>query len=318
MRILAIRLARFGDIALLLPALTALKVRLPDSHLTLLTDTRWGTLAELCPAINDVITIDRIAMREGPFWRAGVRIGRLLADLRRRRFDAVIDCHGFRETNLLAWWTRAPRRLGLQRFEQPFLSFCFSLPPVAEDKNVHVSEMFLQIIERFVPLTSDVPIPPALVMPPAEIEWVCENLPSSPFAVLYVDAPVRTRMWPIHRFAALADHIVRNLGAPVVVAGASAEAAQFHDDVLVLPTLSIARLAATIGAARMLVSNDTGPMHLGPLLGVPTVGIFSVGIPLHFGPTGVGDRYVQGNPIEVVSLEAVIRAADDVWSTNVR
>ncbi len=88
-KILAIRLARFGDLVLLLPALALLKARLPDSHLTLLTDTRWGPLAEMCPAIDQVITVDRIKMRDGPAWRAIAGMLRLLRDLRRRRFDAT-------------------------------------------------------------------------------------------------------------------------------------------------------------------------------------------------------------------------------------
>ena len=65
MNILAIRLARFGDVVLLLPALTALKFNFPGSRLTFLTDHRLSSLAEMCPAIDDIIAVDRIAMRDG-------------------------------------------------------------------------------------------------------------------------------------------------------------------------------------------------------------------------------------------------------------
>jgi ADP-heptose:LPS heptosyltransferase len=314
-RILAIRLARFGDIVLLLPALSFMKTALPGSHLTFLTDTRWGPLAQMCPAIDDVLTIDRLTMRDGPIWKTGSKVWGLLTDLRRRKFDVAIDCHGFRETNLLARWTGAPRRLGLQRFGYPPLPFCFNLPPVIEDKNLHVAEMFVRLAGSYVHATPNTSLPPALVIPPEEVEWARQNLPSSPFVALYVDAPVKERMWPIDRFAALADHILRNLGTPVVVIGGFPARARFRSDVRVLPALEIPRLAATIASARMLVSNDTGPMHLGPLLRIPTVAIFSIGIPLHFRPTGIRDRYVQGNPIERVSLEEVISAADDVWAS---
>ena len=315
MRILAIRLARFGDIVLLLPALSFMKTALPGSHLTFLTDTRWGPLAEMCPAIDEVLTVDRLTMRDGPFWKTGPKVWELLVDLRRRKFDVAIDCHGFRETNLLALWSRAPQRLGLQRFGYPPLPLCFNLPPVIEDKNLHVAEMFVRLASSFVHSAPDVSLPPALVIPPEEIEWARENLPSPPFVALYVDAPVKERRWPIDRFAALADHILRNLGARVVVIGGFAERARFRNDVRVLPALPIPRLAATVAFARMLVSNDTGPMHLGPLLRTPTVAIFSIGIPLHFRPTGARDHYVQGNPIEKVSLEEVISAADEVWAS---
>src|SRR5262249_53404483 len=70
--------------------------------------------------------------------------------------------------------------------------------------------------------------------------------------------------------------------------------------------LTIPRLASVIGSAEFLVSNDTGPMHLGPALGVQTLGIFSVGIPQHFRPTGVRDGFVQRTPIEGLSPKELI------------
>ena len=91
MRILAIRLARFGDIVLLLPALRALKARQPSSHLTFLTDARWAPLAEMCPAIDEVLPVDRIRIRDGSYVRALADIYRLGSDLRRRKFD-VVSC----------------------------------------------------------------------------------------------------------------------------------------------------------------------------------------------------------------------------------
>jgi ADP-heptose:LPS heptosyltransferase len=99
--ILAIRLARFGDVVLLLPALTALKLNAPGSRLTFLTDHRLSSLAEMCPAIDDIIAVDRIAMRDGS------RLASLksMRDVMEVGIDAsiLIDFHGFRETNLLTW-----------------------------------------------------------------------------------------------------------------------------------------------------------------------------------------------------------------------
>jgi ADP-heptose:LPS heptosyltransferase len=310
-KVLAIRLGRFGDIVLLLPALALLKARRPDCHLTLLTDTRWSPLAGMCPAIDEVIAVDRVQMRDGSSWRAMVGIQRLVSDLRRRAFDAVIDCHGFRETNLLAWWSGAPERWGLKRFDQSFLGFCFNRPPVVEDKSLHASESFLRLIRSFAPGDRAIPAQAPLIVPSDALRWASESLPTSSFAVLFVDAPVPERIWPLDRFAAVADHIVKS-GSSVVVVGRNAESLQRSDRVRALSDLSIPHLAALISRARILVSNDTGPMHLGPALRVPTVGIFSVGVPTHFRPTGPADRYVQGNPIESVGVNEVVVAVDQV------
>ncbi len=123
--ILAIRFARLGDVILLLPALTAIKLSLPHARLTLLTGHRCADIAGMCPAVDEVIAVDRIAMRDGPVRNALRDVKQLVSDIRSRNFDAVIDFHSFRETNLLTWFSRAPLRIGLKRYNEAFLSFCF-------------------------------------------------------------------------------------------------------------------------------------------------------------------------------------------------
>ena len=108
MKVLAIRFARLGDVVLLLPALSSLKHAFPDIRLTLLTGNLCAPLAEMCPAIDEVLAVDRVAMRDGPVRTALRDMHRLVRDVRRRRFDLVIDFHSFRETNLLTWLSGAP------------------------------------------------------------------------------------------------------------------------------------------------------------------------------------------------------------------
>jgi ADP-heptose:LPS heptosyltransferase len=272
----------------------------------------------MCPAIDEVIGVDRIEMRDGYPWHAVARILRLISDVRRRRFDAVIDFHGFRETSLLAWWSNAPQRWGLKRFDQSFLAFCFNRPPIVEDKSLHASESFLRLVRGFAPAASSTPVHQPLIIPPEASRWAEANLPASPFVVLFTDAPVPERVWPLPRFASLAEEIVRKRSGSVVVVAKNKDEAMkgFPPGVRVFGGLSIQQLCAVISKARMLVSNDTGPMHLGPALNVPTVGIFSVGIPTHFRPTGAADRVVQGNPIESVGVDEVLSAVDQAWEST--
>ncbi|HET9942754.1 MAG TPA: glycosyltransferase family 9 protein [Terriglobia bacterium] len=319
MKVLAIRLGRFGDLILLFRALVVLKARLPESHLTLLTDLRWVPLAEMCPAIDEIIPLDRLAMRDGSLRRAIGGIVSLMSVLRRRRFDAVIDFHGFRETSLLAWWTGAPQRWGLKRFDQSFLAFCFNRPPVIEDKALHASESFLRLVASFAPASSPTNAVAPLIVPSDALRWAEGSVPDSPFAVLFVDAPVPERIWPLDRFIAVAKYFVKEYGCAAVLIGSKAsESRDLPDRVRALSDLSIPQLAALIDRARILVSNDTGPMHLGPALGTPTVAIFSVGIPTHFRPTGASDRYVEGSPIETVETDEVIAAITQVWESSDR
>jgi ADP-heptose:LPS heptosyltransferase len=81
--------------------------------------------------------------------------------------------------------------------------------------------------------------------------------------------------------------------------------------------MKLPRLAALIASARLLVSNDTGPMHFGPAVGVPTLGLFSVGYPEHFRPTGPHDRFLRENPIDRIEVNNVIDSAVQMWPTAV-
>jgi ADP-heptose:LPS heptosyltransferase len=322
-KILAIRFARLGDIILLLPALAQLKKAFPESHLTFLTGHRCASLAELCPAVDDVISLNRIALRDGPIRGAIFEMGRLVRDIRRRRFDLVVDFHSFRETNLLAWLSGAPKRAALKRHNAPYLSFCFNLPLVAEDKSIHVREMFHRVVAGIAgdlpPLTGR-----ALAVPHEMKHWAEQAMPAGGRLVLYIDAPVQERMWPAEYFAKLADFAIEKFGARVAVIS-SPEGRQLVErlqvasrhakELSLFVDVSLPQLAALIASSRLLVSNDTGPMHLGPALGVPTLALFSVGYPEHFSPTGPSDRFLRENPIDRIEVNKVIEATEQMWAT---
>jgi len=329
MKILAIRLARFGDIVLLLPALNSLKSACADCHITFLTDHRLAPLGKMCPAIDDVIAVDRISMRDGSRLQSLKSMYWVIRNIRRRRFDLVVDFHGFRETNLLAWVSGAPQRIGLKRYDQSFLGFCFNVPPVLEDKSVHVAEMFQRVADR-APVSRTSPFSaqsPALIVPDNSRTWARENLPARNFAGLYVDAPTPKRRWPAQKFAALADILAGRFDLDVVVvAGIEGrgliqkvrEASRVPDRIHTFSNLQIPQLAALVESAQLWISNDTGPMHLGPILNIPTLGLFSIGLPEHFRPAGVQNSYVMGNPIESITVEDVVKQVEKISSTGRR
>jgi ADP-heptose:LPS heptosyltransferase len=82
-RILAIRLARLGDVTLLLPSLGLLKAAFGGAHLTLLTGLPYTPVARLCPWVDDVMALDRGRMRDGPRRQALSDVIRFAGDLRR-------------------------------------------------------------------------------------------------------------------------------------------------------------------------------------------------------------------------------------------
>jgi ADP-heptose:LPS heptosyltransferase len=315
-KILAIRFMRLGDVTLLLPALAHLKAFYPESRLTLLTDERCAPLAEMCPSIDEVMTVNRLGMRDGPRLPALNDMAKLVADVRRRRFDLVIDFLSFRETNLLAWLSRAPHRLAMKRHDRAYLPFCFNLPPVNEDKSIHVAEMFQRIVNAVTDeSTCSVAAHSVLVLPEVPQKWAEQMLPGEPVLSLYVGAPVAVRRWPAEHFARVADFAIEEFGATVAVLAGAPDAviarevrhlSRNPDQVIVVTDVSIPQLAAVIARSQLLVSNDTGPMHLGPAFGVPTLGLFSVGYPEHYRPLGEHSRVLRAEKIEEIASADVI------------
>jgi ADP-heptose:LPS heptosyltransferase len=308
---------RLGDVTLLLPALAHLKTCYPKSRITLLTDERCAPLAKMCPSIDEVMSVDRLEMRDGPLFPALKDMGKLIADIRRRQFDLVIDFLSFRETNLLAWLSGAPKRVGMKRYDRSYLGFCFNTPPVNEDKSVHVAEMFQRMVNAVAPECRPcIDAVPVVVVPHDAQDWAAHAL-LDPVLSLYVDAPVRERRWPEQDFAEVARFAVEKLGATVaVLAGGGANLrplSQIHDRVIALSDVSIPQLAAVIARSKLLVSNDTGPMHLGPALGVPTLGLFSVGYPEHYRPLGEHSRFVRAQRIEDIEVAEVIAQVSEMW-----
>jgi ADP-heptose:LPS heptosyltransferase len=321
MKLLAIRFARLGDVLLLLPALGSLKERFPSSRLTLLTGHLCAPIAEMCPTVDEVIAVDRVAMRDGPRLTALGQMVRLVRDIRQRRFDVVIDFHSFRETNLLTFLSGAPVRIGMKRDRAAYWGFCFSEPGVPEDKNIHVSEMFERVAAS---LTARVPAQGTQAEPAVKgpVLHVPDFVKRPDTIVLYVDAPVPDRIWPPERFAEVADFAIERLKAMVIVissrtgaglAGRVRDASRNSTQIELFTDLSIRELAATIASARLLVSNDTGPMHIGSAVGTPTLGLFSVGYPEHFRPIGPSDKFLRGQPIERIAVKEVVAKVGLMW-----
>ena len=148
-------------------------------------------------------------------------------------------------------------------------------------------------------------------------------MPAGPRLTLYVDAPVPERIWPQEFFARVADDAIEKLGAVVAVVsgdggGALAErvrtASRFGNQISIFSRVTIPELAGLIASSRLFISHDTGPMHIGPAVGVPTIGLFSVGYPEHFRPTGPRDRFFRANPIEKIEVQDVIECAERMWA----
>jgi len=323
-RILLIRLARLGDVILLLPAIRLLRRRFPHSHIAALVGHRCAPILEMCGAINEVIAVDRVAMRDGSRLVAIWDVLKLAERIRRARYELVLDFHSFRETNLLAWYSRADWRLGLKRAHGSYLPFCFNLGPVLEDKSQHVACVFRSLLNPLgvEPYEGEIQLDlSAEDLSKADDFLLNQQIPPGTTLLGFnVGAGSPGRIWPKENFAELARRLILQHNAGVIFFSGpqdgnfSREAAQLTNDprTLVANSLSLKLLAAVISRCKLFVSNDTGPMHLGPATGVPTLGLFSLGHPEHYRPLGQHSRFVRRHPIEALQVEEVYEMVSEM------
>jgi len=316
-KILLIRFARLGDVILLVPSIRALRSRYPKARIDVLVDHRYACILEMCSAVDRVIPVNRLEMRDGGRFRALASMFRLAQELRDEGYDLVLDFHSFRETHLLTWYTRARWRLGLKRVHSSYWPFCFNLGPVLEDDALHVSAVFLSILGflgispvsngHWLDLNSELR---------QEADSFLNRHPVEAGALrigFNLGAGSQSRTWPPERFAELAERIIQRHKALVIAfTGPNEEllSSEFcrrvrSARVIPAPNLALPQLAALFSRCHVLVSNDTGPMHLGAAAGVPTLGLFSVARPNHYHPLGASSRYVKCDSMEQLDLETV-------------
>jgi ADP-heptose:LPS heptosyltransferase len=111
-KILLIRLKSIGDIILTLPAVHAVRENFPSARITFLTSAENAALLQGFREVDEVIPLDRAALRSANPMKMGVAFFGLLRRLRAGKFDLVVDFQGYGETAWLSRWTGAPQRWG--------------------------------------------------------------------------------------------------------------------------------------------------------------------------------------------------------------
>jgi len=144
--ILVIHFGQLGDVILGLPALDALRARFPGAKLTVLAGTPADQIVRLAGLADRVVGVNRHALKDAPKAKAIRDIARLALDVRRARYDVVVDLHAFYETGLLARFSGAPLRVGPSR-ENRSLAFAYTVSAPPEDRSAHLVERYLAIAE---------------------------------------------------------------------------------------------------------------------------------------------------------------------------
>lgn len=293
-RFLVVRLGSLGDIVHTLPAVATLRAAFPQARLDWLVEARWQELLELNPDVSNVIPVDTLAWRRRPLrvrtWRS---VTTLVRGLRGIEYDVALDLQGLYKSALLARLSGARERFGFEKdFVKESGAARFYTVRVRPPENTHVIEMNLALAQaaggreacRRFPL-------PTRPEDEAYVEHLLRSNQVREFFLLSPGGGWGSKCWPVERYAMLHNALARQRGwRSVVNAGPGEEdlvselLAQARVTHPVHFPLSLRQLVALIRRARVLISGDTGPLHLAAAVGTPVVGLYGPTDPVRNGP----------------------------------
>ena len=279
--VLVIQTAFLGDVVLTTPLLTALAGR--HGPVDVVLTPAAGPLLEGHPAVREVIRYDKKGRDAG---LAGLR--RLAAALRARRYARAYLPHRSWRSAALALLARVPERTG---FADSPASITYTTR-VARARTGHEVERLLALTGR--PGGSAPPVSLALTAEDAAAagRWLAGRGVPRGFTAIAPGSIWGTKRWPYY------PALAASLEGPLVVIGGTEDAGLAEEVVAAAPgrawsaagELSLRQSAAVIERARVLVTNDSAPLHLATAVGTPVVAIFGPTVPEQgFGPRGARD-----------------------------
>jgi lipopolysaccharide heptosyltransferase II len=326
--ILVIDFGQLGDVVMSLPALRAIREKFPYARITVAVGKPGKELLGLCGYANEILEVDRVSLRDGPTLISIGRIAKFVSQVRKQKFDFVIDLHSYYETNILGFLSGAPHRLYSRR-ENRSLDFLsnFKPQPARESTTAHLVDRYLDILK---PLgIKNVPRIPVLKTSPGDDSAVEAMLKKEKaqshelLAGIFPGAGNASRVWPLEKFAEVADHLIRNDRVRVIVFAGPEERslvpkmrAVFPSGTIFFDRLTIPQLASAQARLTLFISNDTGPAHIAAAVGTPVVVILDRPDLNNFVPVGEQNRFIGGPLITEIPVLDVYRAAHELLAIS--
>ena len=284
MKILIVKLSSLGDVIQALPVLTALKEGLAGAEVHWVVEPEARKILENHPLLDRLIVFPRKEI-----FRGDVKsLKAFVSLLRAQSYDVALDLQGLLKSALVLTLSRARQKVGFSNHREGSpLFYTLKLPPY--DPDLHAVRRYLLALEilgvrekrpRFV-------LPP---LPPLEALRERLSLPEE-FVLFITQSRWQSKLWSKEGWRVLAQKFL-NLGLTPVLVGTREEGPRLAEIALGTRALSLAgrldllELGSLIKGARLVVSVDTGPMHLAAALGRPLVALFGPTAPWRTGPFG--------------------------------
>lgn len=287
-RILIIKPSSLGDIIHALPTLAALRDRFPSAHITWLVKRRWAGVLAAADGLDRVWPIEPGLMG----WL------RLTPGLRAESFDLVIDLQGLFRSGAIAWLTGCRTRIGFANAREGS-RFMYT-------QRIAVPTLDMHAVDRYLCVATAVGASPKGApefrtrLASGDRDRIAHLLsgsgvaPGMPWIAMHVSARWDTKRWPPEHFAATADAVQDERLARVVLIGGPDDRAAVDAVISRMQTAPIdltgqtspELLPALLTSAALLLTNDSGPMHIAAAMNTPVIALFGPTSPLRTGPYG--------------------------------
>lgn len=304
--ILIVRTDRIGDVVLTTPAIKALREHYATARISILVAPLTRDLVDGNICLDEVLVDDRKGEHKG--LRGFVR---LVRTIRQRKFDCALVLHTKKRTNLTCFLSGIPVRIGYKNNKFGFL-LNRPIPDIRHKGEKHEAQYCLDVLKKMGIVCSN----KDLDLPVKEdaLRWMdqfCKEQNISEddrMIAIHPGASDPSKRWPENRFAELMDQLGKRYSAKIILIGAL-ETDNIAQTIITLsdtPAVNMAgqttvgQLAALLMRCDLLVSNDSGPVHVAAGVGTPVVSIFTrnqPGInPERWGPLGEKVRVVSVIP----------------------
>jgi heptosyltransferase-1 len=305
LKILILKPSSLGDVIQALPVLRLLKQHDPSGEIYWWIEKRNAPLLEGDPDLAGMFHFDRARWASPWHWH---EIWKSIRELRGHRFDLVIDLQALARSGAIGWLANGKCYVGLHDGRELAHGY-YDIGVPRPSPQTHAVDWYLAVL-------------PALAVPVHQnFEWLPKReeiakdvsalwgLNGSPMVALLPGARWENKRWPASHFRELVAQLSRTQRAArfVILGGKSdselaAEIASAAPDATTDLTgcTSLLQMIEVLRQCRVVVTNDTGPMHVAAALRKPVVGLFGPTNPARTGPYGQTERALQRHDLPCV------------------
>ncbi|HEX2721918.1 MAG TPA: glycosyltransferase family 9 protein [Gemmatimonadaceae bacterium] len=284
-RVCIVMMSAVGDAVHVLPVINAIKRHNPSSQITWVLQPGPASLVQGHPAVDEVILFDRS--------RGIAAFREVISKLRARRFDLLINLQVYFKAGIITAFSGIPRRLGFDRARARDANWLFTTERIAAHKVQHVQDQYFEFLH-------------ALGIDPNPVEWGLGPWDDErewqrsfvaqfhdPLATIIVATSKPEKDWDATRWAHVCDLLRERYNLQPVLAGGSSERERKAAAEIVRLTDSqphvalgsgLRRLVSILDASQVVLSPDTGPLHISVALNRPVISLIGYTDPRRTGP----------------------------------